>query len=183
MRKGNRTGEDAEIILCALYRRDGQTARAIPHVLRLVNRFPRNYIIRFELAQMYAATGQRRNALDTIRRIAAMKQQNVPGFDRIPWQKIYYETGNLQFWFDDLDDALENLRLATLNPDQMKDLDLNTGSLAYMRQGQIYDLLKRHNLAVAEYEQAMKFAPEADAARESQHYIGSPYARPVRTHS
>jgi tetratricopeptide (TPR) repeat protein len=183
VQKGKQNREDAEIILCALYRRDGQTTRAIPHVLRLVDRFPRNYLIRFELAQMYAATGQRRSALDTINQIAAMKQQNVPGFERIPWQKIYYETGNLQFWFGDLDHALENLRKATLNPDQMKDLDLNTGSLAYMRQGQIYDLLKRHNLAVAEYEQAMKFAPEADAARESQHYIGSPYTRAVRTHS
>jgi tetratricopeptide (TPR) repeat protein len=183
VQKGKQNREDAEIILCALYRRDGQTVRAIPHVLQLINRFPRNYLIRFELAQMYAATGQRAAALDTIGQIAAMKQQNVRGFDRIPWEKIYYETGNLQFWFDDFDHALENLQRATGNPDQMKDLDLNTGSLAFMRQGQIYDLQKRHNLAIAEYQQAMKFAPEADAARESQHYIGSPYTRAVRTHS
>ncbi len=49
-----------------------------------------------------------------------------------------------------------------------------------MRQGQIYDLQNRHNLAIKAYQQAVKFAPEADAARESQHYINSPYTRPNR---
>ena len=43
---------DAEIILCALYRREGQTARAIPLVSRLIERYPRNYLLRFELAEM-----------------------------------------------------------------------------------------------------------------------------------
>jgi len=180
---GKQNRDDAEIILCALYRRDGQTARAIPHVRDLVDRFPRNYLIRFELAQMYASMGQRKNALETINRISLMKQQNVPGFERIPWEKIYYETGNLEFWFDDFDQALEHLQKATANAEDMKELDLNTGSLAFMRQGQIYDLLKRHNMAVPEYQQAMKFAPEAEAARESQHYIGSPYTRAFHTHS
>jgi len=132
---------------------------------------------------MYASMGQRKNALETINRISLMKQQNVPGFERIPWEKIYYETGNLEFWFDDFDQALEHLQKATANAEDMKELDLNTGSLAFMRQGQIYDLLKRHNMAVPEYQQAMKFAPEAEAARESQHYIGSPYTRAFHTHS
>jgi len=69
----------------------------------------------------------------------------------------------------------------TATPEQLKELDLNTGVLALMRQGQIYDLQNRHNLAVKAYQQAAQFAPEAEAARESQHYINSPYARPVRT--
>lgn len=181
--KGKQNRDDAEIILCALFRRDGQTTRAIPHTLHLANRFPRNYLIRFELAQMYASTGQRKEALDTIAQIAALKRQGVAGFDRLPWEKIYYETGNLEFWFDDFDHALADLNKVTASAEAMKELDLNTGSLAFMRQGQIYDLQKRHNLAVSEYQQAMRFAPDADAARESQHYIGSPYTRAVHTHS
>ena len=112
--------------------------------------------------------------------IARLKQENAPGYERIPWEKIYYETGNLEFWFDDLDRALENLKKVTGTPAQLKELDLNTGVLALMRQGQIYDLQNRHDLAVKRYQQAVRFAPEAEAARESQHYINSPYTRPVR---
>jgi tetratricopeptide (TPR) repeat protein len=178
--KGKENRVDAEIVLCALYRREGQARRAIPLVSQLIQRYPRNYLLRFELAQMYASIGSRQNALNTLAEIATLKQENVSGYDRIPWEKIFYETGNLEFWFDDLDRALENLKKVTATPAQLKELDLNTGSLALMRQGQIYDLQKHHNLAVQAYQQAVRFAPEADAARESQHYINSPYTRAVR---
>src|SRR5580658_3929190 len=178
--KGKENRVDAEIVLCALYRREGQASRAIPLVSQLIQRYPRNYLFRFELAQMYAALGNRTSALNTLSEIARLKQENVPGYERVPWEKVYYETGNLEFWFDDLDHALDNLKKVTGTPEQLRELDLNTGVLALMRQGQIYDLQKNHNLAVRAYQQAVKFAPEADAARESQHYINSPYTRPIR---
>jgi len=178
--KGKENTVDAQIVLCAIYRREGQAARAIPLVSSLIQRYPRAYLLRFELAQMYASTGERRNALDTLSEVARMKQEGAAGYERIAWEKIYYETGNLEFWFNDLDHALDNLRKATATPAQLKELDLNTGVLALMRQGQIYDLQNHHSLAVKAYQQAAKFAPEAEAARESHHYINSPYTRPVR---
>jgi hypothetical protein len=46
-----------------------------------------------------------------------------------------------------------------------------------MRQGQIYDLENHHDLARKAYQQAIAFAPEADAAKESKHYINDPYRR------
>jgi tetratricopeptide (TPR) repeat protein len=178
--KGKENRVDAQIVLCALYRREGQANRAIPLVSQLIQRYPRNYLLRFELAQMNASLGNRQNALSTLSEIARLKQEHAPGYERVPWEKIYYETGNLEFWFDDLDRALDHLKKVTGTPEQLRELDLNTGVLALMRQGQIYDLQNRHNLAVQAYRQAVKFAPEAEAARESQHYINSPYSRPVR---
>ena len=178
--KGKENKVEAQIILCALYRREGQATRAIPLVSSLIQRYPRAYLLRFELAQMYASIGERKSALNTLNEIARLKQENAAGYERIPWEKIYYETGNLQFWFNDLSSALQNLRKATATPRHLDELDLNTGVLALMRQGQIYDLQNRHNLAVKAYQQAAKFAPEAEAARESHHYINSPYTRPVR---
>ncbi len=83
--------------------------------------------------------------------------------------------------FNDLDKALENLKKVTSTPEQLKEIDLNTGVLALMRQGQIYDLLNRRPEAVKVYQQAMKFAPEAEAARESGRYINSPYKRANRS--
>lgn len=176
-RKGKENRIDAEIILCALYRREGQARRAIPLVRELIERFPRNYLLRFELAQMEAAAGRRKDALETLAGITKLKQDNAPGYGRIPQEKIDYETGNLQFWFNDLENALKNLQNATATPDHLKELDLNTAVLALMRQGQIYDLQHRRDLAVKAYQQAIQLAPDADAARESQRYIRSPYKR------
>ncbi|HVW86945.1 MAG TPA: hypothetical protein VHB50_19800 [Bryobacteraceae bacterium] len=179
-KKGKDNRVDADITLCALYRREGQIRRAIGLVVQLIDRFPRNYLLRFELAQMYGASGQRKNARATLGEIAKRKTENAPGYGRIPWEKIYYETGNMEFWFDDLNAALDNLKKVTESPAQLKELDLNTGVLALMRQGQIYDLENRHNLAVPLYREAIQFAPDAEAAKESQHYIGSPYRRPAK---
>jgi tetratricopeptide (TPR) repeat protein len=178
--KGKENKVDAQIVLCALYRREGQATRAISLVSSLIQRYPRAYLLRFELAQMYASIGERRNALKTLNEVARMKQEGVTGYERVAWEKIYYETGNMEFWFNDLDHAMENLRKVTATPQQLKELDLNTGVLALMRQGQIHDLQNHHSLAVQAYQQAVKFAPEAEAARESHHYINSPYTRPNR---
>ena len=175
--KGRDNHDDAEILLCALYRREGQPKRAIPRVLALTGRFPRNFLIRFELAQMCGAAGLRTEAMEVMLEIARLKMDNAPGYARIPDAKIAYETGNLQFWFGDLNGALENLRKATASAEGMKQLDLNTGALAFMRQGQILDLRQQHGEAVAVYRRAMEFAPEAEAAKESKKYISNPYRK------
>ena len=123
---------------------------------------------------MYSSIGDKNHAMATLDSIAELKRTNAAGYAAIPWEKLYYEKGNIQFWYRDLDQALENLKKATASP---KDLDLNTGVLAFMRQGQIYDLTGRHELAITQYNKAIAFAPQADAARESRRYITAPYRR------
>ena len=56
-------------------------------------------------------------------------------------------------------------------------LDLNTGTMAWMRLGQVYDMTNRRNLAVEAYKKAVAFAPQAEAAKESRRYLSSPYRR------
>jgi tetratricopeptide (TPR) repeat protein len=57
------------------------------------------------------------------------------------------------------------------------DLDLNTGALAWLRMGQIYDLKRRRAEALEAYRKAIAYAPQADAAIEAKKYLGSPYKR------
>lgn len=173
-RKGRYNKVDAEILLCALYRREGQPRKAIPLLDNVGKRYPRNYLLKLEQAQMYSAVGDNKNALAVLDRVEAAKRDNAPGYVTLPEEKIEYERATIQFWHRDLEPALENFKKVTARP---AELDLNTGVLAYMRQGQIYDLTNRHNLAVPKYEAAIKFAPQADAAKECRRYISSPYKR------
>ncbi len=103
-----------------------------------------------------------------------MKRKGLPGFAGVPWEKINFQLGNIQFWYNDLDRALENMKKVTASRNE---LDLNTGVLAWMRMGQIYDLTKRRTQAVEAYKRAIAFAPQAEAARESHGYLSSPYHR------
>ena len=173
-RHGNQNRVDAEFFLGALYRRESQPGKAVPLVQDLIGRFPRNYLLRLELSQMYSMAGDPTRALQAVREVARLKTQHAPGYDRVPWEKIYFQEGTIQFWYRDLDHALANLEKVAASS---KDLDLNTGAYTYLRMGQIYDLTHRRAQALEAYHRAIAYAPEADAAQESRKYLSAPYRR------
>ncbi len=173
-RKGNLNKTDAQGLLCALYRREREPKKAIPLLEQLLARFPRNHLLLFEEAQMYSDLGNKEKAVAAIERVAAMKMSGLPGYAGVPWEKIYFQLGNIQFWYNDLDRALDNLKKVTSSRNEV---DLNTGVLAWMRVGQIYDMTNRRAQALEAYKRAVAFAPEADAAKESRGYMSSPYRR------
>ena len=165
---------DAEILLCALYRRENQSKLAVPLVQDLIRRYPRNYLLRMELGQMYSQAGDGVRGLQALEEVARLKERHAPGFDRVPWEKIYYQQGSIQFWYNDLDRSLENMKKVAA---ASEDVDLNTGVQAFLRMGQIYDMKQRRAEAVAAYKKAIAYAPQAEAAQESRKYLSTPYRR------
>jgi len=165
---------DAEILLCALYRRENQSKLAVPLVQDLIKRYPRNYLLRMELGQMYSQSGDGVRGLQAVEEVARLKSSHAPGYDRVPWEKIYYQQGSIQFWYNDLEHSLENMKKVTAAGDEV---DLNMGVQAWLRMGQIYDMKLRRGEAIAAYKKAIAYAPEAEAAQESKKYLSSPYRR------
>lgn len=172
--KGDRNKFDAEILLGAIYRRERRPADAIPLVSDLLQRFPRNYLVRFELAQMYADLGDKESAMRVLRHVEDLRRAGAPGYRQLPLEKIYYHVGNLQFWYNDFAGAVDNLRRVTA---KAGDLDLNTGLMAWMRLGQTYDMMGRRSEARAAYQKAIELSPQSALARESRRYLDSPYKR------
>ena len=173
-RNGDRNRLDAQVFLCALYRRENQPLRAVPLIEELIRRFPRNFLLRLELSQMYSMAGDKTHALEAVEELARSKASHAPGMDRLTWEKIYFQEGVIQFWYRDLDRALENLKKAAAST---AELDLNSGAQTYLRIGQIYDMTQRRTEALEAYKKCIAYAPEADAARESRKYIEEPYRR------
>jgi tetratricopeptide (TPR) repeat protein len=171
---GTRNKPDAEIMLCAFYRRDRESRKALPLLADVIRRYPRNYLLRFEQAKMYADIGDGKSALATINEIQRLKEAKAPGLVNAPWIKIYFERATIQFWYRELDQSMANFKKVTVAPD---DLDLNTGVSSYMRMGQILDMRNQHQQATEFYRKAIAFAPEAEAAQESRRYISTPYVR------
>ena len=176
-RKGTTNRLDAEFLLCAIYRREKSSGRAIPLLEDLIARFPDNYLLRMELAQMYSDIGRKTQALAALAQLRAFKKAGAPGALTQPVQKIDFAEGNIEFWYNDLDAALVNLLRATAGADE---LDLNTGVLAWMRLGQVYDLKGLRGLAVNAYRHAIEFAPASEPARESRRYLDAPYQRRLK---
>jgi len=148
----------------------------VPLLERLIVRCPHNYIFRFELAQMYADLGDKTRALAAVQRIEDLKATGYPGYTGISPEKVYFARGTIQFWYRDLDQALANFKRVTA---RAQDLDLNTGTFAWLRLGQIYDLKGQRPQAVEAYGNAVRLAPESDAAKLSTRYMAAPYKRGV----
>jgi tetratricopeptide (TPR) repeat protein len=165
---------DAEVFLCALYRRENQPKQAIPLIKDLIRRYPRNFLLWLELAQMHSQAGDGKAGLETLQEVARLKQNRSPGFDHLPWERIYYQQGSIQFWYRDFDSAIENLKKVAAHPDEV---DLNTGALAFLRMGQAYDMKQRRPEALEQYRKAIAYAPQADAAAEARKYLSTPYRR------
>jgi tetratricopeptide (TPR) repeat protein len=173
-RKGRLNRVDAEIFLCALYRREDRPSQALPLLNDLILRFPRNFLFRLELSQMYSVAGDGTRARQAIDDLIRLKNSRAPGFDRLPWEKIYFQEGTIQFWYRDLAHALENFQKVTASPDQV---DLNSAAYAYLRMGQIYDMNRLRGRAVNAYRRCIDYAPQADASREARKYLSAPYRR------
>ncbi len=172
--KGKYNAVDAKIFLCAIYRREEKWQAAAPILDEMIRRFPRNYLLRFEQAQMYSSMGQKDKAIECLRTMADLKKSSAPGFANLPMERIYFQIGNIEFWYRDYSEATDNLKKAAAG---CSALDLNTGTMAWMRLGQVYDMTNQRDLAREAYKKAIAFAPEAEAAKESRRYLSSPYRR------
>ncbi|MBL8178346.1 MAG: tetratricopeptide repeat protein [Bryobacterales bacterium] len=173
-REGKLNSTDAKVLLGVVYRRERRPADAIPLIKDLLTRYPRNYLLRLEMVQMYGDLGDKQSALAALRELDELKKANTTGLQAMPAEKINYARGTLLFWYRDYDIAIQELRLAAA---KAKDLDLNTSSMTYLRLGQCYDMKQNRNDALAAYRQAIAIAPDSDAARQSRQFLSSPYKR------
>ncbi len=171
--KGVYNKVDAEILLSVIYRRERRAAEAIPMLESLHTRFPRNFLVLFELSQMYADMGERPKALAAVDKIEKLKMSGAPGFRTLPEARIQFARGNLLFWFGNFDKAVRELEQATAHAGE---LDPNSGPSAWLRLGQCYDIKARRTDALHSYEQAVAFTPSGDPAKEARKYLDQAFS-------
>ncbi|MEZ5355788.1 MAG: tetratricopeptide repeat protein [Bryobacteraceae bacterium] len=171
---GKRNADDAAILLATIYRREKRPADAVPILKQLLAKYPRNYLLGFELAQMYSDLGQKDAALAAVAEVERRKRDGTPGYASLSQEKILYFRATIQFWYRDFDHALENFLAVT---GKASDLDPNTGVTAWMRLGQTYDMKGRRAEAIAAYRKAVAYAPGSYRAKEAEDYIRKPYTR------
>jgi tetratricopeptide (TPR) repeat protein len=170
--EGVRNKVDAMILLGVVYRREKMPEKAIPIVEKLIQMFPRNHIFRLELVQMYGDAGNKDAALAVLRKMDELKAAGAPGYKELHPAKIQYARGNLLFWYRDYEGALANLSKVTPVASQ---IDINTGVNAWLRTGQVYDILGKRGQALSAYRRAIEGAPDSDAAKEARRYLSSRY--------
>lgn len=172
--KGTMNTTDAKVLLGVIYRRERRSKEAIPLLDDLIQRYPRNYLFRMELAQMWADEGDKAKSLAAIDTVDQLRRNGVTGYGALSPEKIAFARGNVLFWYDDFDRAIENLKSATTGTDK---LDLHTASMAWLRLGQTYDLRRDRASAQSAYRRVLQLNDSSDMAKEAKRYLNSAYKR------
>lgn len=170
--KGKWNRVDAKILLGVVARRERRPQDAVPIILELLEKFPRNFLLLFELSQMYSDLGRKADAVAALDRIEELKQSGAPGFVHLPIERIEFARGNLLFWYDETGAAITHLRRATAGAAK---LDLNSAVTAWLRLGQCLDLLGRRAEALEAYRAAAKTAPSAHEAKLARRWQKRPF--------
>lgn len=170
---GNLNQSDAKIMLGVIYRREGKPALVLPILDDLLKRYPRNYLLLLELAQVHADIGDLAPATAALDRCQRLKSSSAPGFAALPQERIEYARGNLLFWYNEPEKAIEHLRLATAGSSR---LDPYSGSMSWFRLGQCLDLAGRASEARTVFQKAVSlFPPSYEGAKESRRFVSRPY--------
>jgi len=172
--KGKWNRVDAKILLGVVARRERRPQDAVPIILELLERYPRNFLLLFELSQMYADLGRKDEALRALDRIEQLKRSGAPGFASLPFERIEFARGNLLFWYDEPGPAARHLRRAAAAAER---LDPNSAVGAWLRLGQCLDLLGQRQEAVAAYRSAVKTAPSSYEAKLARRWMSRPFDR------
>jgi len=171
--KGKINRTDAQLMLGVIHRRESRPDLARPLIENLLQRFPRNYLLLLELSQVHADIGDLAKATAALDRCEALKKSAAPGFARLPAERIEYARGNLLFWYNQAERAVQHLRVAAAGHAR---LDPYSGSMAWYRLGQCLDLAGHHKEAREAFGQAtVLFPPAYEGAKFSKRYLNTEY--------
>lgn len=172
--KGDNNRTDARMLLGVVYRREKRPAEAIPLLDDLIERYPRNWLFRMELGQMWADLGDKAKALAAIDSVDALRKAGHDGYGTLSAEKVAFVRGNLLYWYDDFEEAVKHLRTVVANP---QNVDLHAAQTAQLRLGQIHELVGNRINAVSYYQKVVEMAPASEIAKEAKRYISIPYQR------
>lgn len=163
MMKGKWVTSDAAILLAVIYSREDQHAYARKLMTSISDYFPRNPLFFLEIGRSFEREGNHKAALDIYLKSAERMEAGVPGYHKVPRERLYYQIGILHQRLGQFDRALHAYGQVTEKPDSDGLLKAYSG----LRRGEIFIAQKHRDLARAEYERVAAL-PYDEPRREAQ---------------
>lgn len=163
--QGKYAGDDARVLLIAIYVREGQNQKALDLITYLANRYPRNYYFPIEAANMLVKMGRKQEGFAAFEAMLQNKQfQDV--YDLIHFQ--YAQTLSANGYNVA---ALHHYRQVTTTPEASPQLV----SLAHLRIGQLLDLKGEREAAISAYKTVLDRENVFDSHQQAQRYLRKPF--------
>ncbi len=172
---GKLASTDASFLLVVIYNREKQFEYARRLLQTLSGYFPRNPLVRLEIARSYVKEGQRDKALQHYTQVATELEAGKFGTGKVPRERLWYQIGTLYQQQGKPNEALDAYAKVTDHSDSDGLVKAHAG----LRRGEIFAAQNRMDRARAEYERVAAM-PFDEPRRQAQERLQAMQSGPAR---
>lgn len=161
--EGHWAREDAKPYLAILYFREKMYPEALALLQGLTQSYPRNYLLKQEIARVYKATGDFATAAKVYDDMLAKHATGEPGFSAMPFAQILYQAGEVHAQLGQLDEALRRYEQAA----KLDENNIYVYRAEFAAAG-LYLRSNRRNEARQKYERVVQAIPTSDEGKSAR---------------
>ncbi len=91
--QGHYAREDAKLMLAVLYQREKMYGPALSLYQEMARSFPRNYLLQYEVSNLFGLTNDWKAAAETYDSILSKHRAGDSGYENVPMAKVLYKSG------------------------------------------------------------------------------------------
>ena len=169
--KGMFVHNEARVLLTVLYVREKSYAYALEVVGHLRTKYPENFLLHLNEAQLLERMNERERAIETYLDVVRLAEEGRKNYQKVSLGTFRYTVGNRLVELGAKERALQLFVGATRDaatPERER-------ALSHLRAGELLDLLGKREEAVTQYEVVQGFPQYEDSHQTATKYLKSPY--------
>jgi tetratricopeptide (TPR) repeat protein len=168
--RGMFVGNDARVLLMALYVREKYYEYALQVAQHLHRRYPENFLLHLNQAQILERMKKREEAARIYTEVVQFAEEGKPNYRKIPLGTFRYTAGRRLMELGYRNQALELFLGATRDPSTPP----RERALSHLRAGEILDLMGERADAVSQYKMVRNLDEFEGSHRRASKFLKSP---------
>jgi len=165
-KRGIYAADDAKVLLVALYAREKKYSEMLNLLDTLAAKYPQNYLFKVEKAVTLVKLNRAKESFQLFEELLKNKTaQKIADLVHYQYAEALTNQGNNS-------EALEHLQMVKTVNVASKELVTR----AYLRAGQVLDLMSKRSEAVSEYQAVLKRENVFDSHDQAKKYLNKPYS-------
>ena len=182
-KEGQRTRDDAKVLLISIYKKEKRLPEALALSRELQEKYPRNYLFRLETADSLASQATIERQASRTKQAEAMESEAVSIFERMLHERpaagaapraldlIHFRYGEALLLMGQAQRAAKEFLAATT----VSGADAGTVSRAHLRAAQSFDLAGKRNEALLQYRVVLSRPNVYDSYDQARRGLKEPY--------
>jgi tetratricopeptide (TPR) repeat protein len=164
--RGNFARDDAKVMLAVLDQREKMYAQALALYQDMARSHPRNYLLRYEAANLFGALNDWHSAALAYDAIVARQQAGDSGYEKAPIAKVLYQSGQAYEHLQQYESALDRYSEAGALP--------RTGRYIYASElaaANLYTRLQQPGAARSHYQRVADATPDTEEGKTARNAL------------